>query len=808
MLIRSTGLPFDSLDGLATDWKTVEQALEVGRAKRTEAALALQAAFDSTLQALDMAPLRTQVYNCRKAFFQKEKLPGDQVLEHWASAKQPALEQLCAAITNFRQAEKVCIQAENALAAEYEKTVLQGFFELQKIAETELFQRALLFASHSLLGQLPRFTNQPASNFGKKERQAGYSILQYVARMATKTTPLGYFNTVSVQALHEDPDTLPFGKTLVVPNVALLEAFYAVLLQAPEFYRALSVRLNPCITASGAMRYSWLYFDGETESFQEAEATGLLHHIVDLFLEKDREHSIEGLLDQLVAAVEAERSNLETYLLNLTDVGFLEWVLPETGLSANWCSTLYQFLGFLPPAPLIVETAALLQWLRNTARTLSYQSVDVALESLETTRDELTAYVDRYGLALPLIPLEQLFYVDVEQSMPAGIPEAAMGQLVAELTDCWAARLPTAYPEARAAWLGFVQENTAPGKPVGFLELCRAYLKKTRYAAPTRPATSSTRPTTSSTRPTTSSRRASGSPQKIGALIQPFCENGRWYAVVNSLYPGGGKLFARWLPLFSSEVTDAVQDWFQSGPQPNAVVQFPWQGYFNANNQPQLAADVLFVPGGRTRPAALPTRPTTSSRRTSAGGDACLLGNLELIRENDAPQLRDGATGRPVELVDLGLEASETRPPVMQLLWQLGVPYVSLAQLLPGDAWQPLKNRQALYRRRYVFRGLVLARAAWLVEETVWKLWLESTNTELDFFKKTRSILAQLNVPRHFFGHLGPAKPQYFDGDSPLFMQLFRKNLEQGGGVLILTEMLPVPDGKALEVAIEFYVGG
>ena len=37
---------------------------------------------------------------------------------------------------------------------------------------------------------------------------------------------------------------------------------------------------------------------------------------------------------------------------------------------------------------------------------------------------------------------------------------------------------------------------------------------------------------------------------KMGALLQVFEENGNYKAVVNALYPGGGKLFARWLPLF------------------------------------------------------------------------------------------------------------------------------------------------------------------------------------------------------------------------------------------------------------------
>ncbi|MBK8969658.1 MAG: hypothetical protein IPM36_23960 [Lewinellaceae bacterium] len=63
--------------------------------------------------------------------------------------------------------------------------------------------------------------SQPAAHFGK-ERQVAFSVLQYAARMATKTTPLGYFNTVSAQSLDADPDAYAFRKTLVTPNVALL----------------------------------------------------------------------------------------------------------------------------------------------------------------------------------------------------------------------------------------------------------------------------------------------------------------------------------------------------------------------------------------------------------------------------------------------------------------------------------------------------------------------------------------------------------------------------------------------------------
>ncbi|MBK8969656.1 MAG: hypothetical protein IPM36_23950 [Lewinellaceae bacterium] len=86
--------------------------------------------------------------------------------------------------------------------------------------------------------------------------------------------------------------------------------------------------------------------------------------------------------------------------------------------------------------------------------------------------------------------------------------------------------------------------------------------------------------------------------------------------------------------------------------------------------------------------------------------DAYLLGNKVDPGENDVPRnCAGGATGRLVELVDLGLEAQGNAPAGYAIVAATGVPYAPLAQVLPGDEWQPLEHRQVLYRRRLVCAG-------------------------------------------------------------------------------------------------------
>jgi hypothetical protein len=354
--------------------------------------------------------------------------------------------------------------------------------------------------------------------------------------------------------------------------------------------------------------------------------------------------------------------------------------------------------------------------------------------------------------------------------------------LLEQLTEAWRHRPQKPIPQSRAAFVSFVLEKTRTGQTVGFLEVARAFLEN---KIPDEPAPSVVVQT--------------DEPDKIGALLQVFWENNRPCAVVNALYPGGGKMFARWLHLFPQRAGQTLRDWQAVKlKNQNSKLAFPWQGYFNANLQPALVADVLSVPGGRVQ--------------AGAGGQSFLLGNLNVTTENGALVLRDRASGQPIELNDLGLEAPETRPPVMRLLWALGVPYSSLEALLPGKepeassqshSWQPLRDG-VLFRPRLWQGDLVLARAAWAVPQELWQIWFEQYPTlPQAFFQNIRKNLAALGVPRHFFARIPPENPQAFDQDSPLSMLLFQKIVQRGAGTLHLSEMLPVPEARAQEIVVE-----
>jgi len=806
LMVRTAGLPFDRIGAPPADWPALESAIRHAEQRCREAETALLASLDAALSALPPGDLRTATYNARKDFFQRKRLPVELLVQQAEHATKAPLARVLRALESARQTLQT---ARDTYSKVYEQTLTDAYRRLQTVAAEPEFQRALLFAGHDLLGQLPRFVEKPPQQFAKKERQTALAVLQYATRMATRTTPLSRFATVFLhpldgETLSEDEPLPDFGKTAVSPNVALLEALYTILLREPVFYQTLQLILNPCIVEKTGEQYRWLYFDGQTESFQETPATPLLDHLVESFLENNRRKPYREVLAHLAERVDAAPNALENWLHDLTDTGFLEWELPEMGLSPDWAGRLYRFLGFIPAEPVVVDTAALLQTLRTTARSLSFLPVDEAMSAQHAAADQVREYFERWAVdgKPPIMPPEQLFYEDVERPANVHIPNAVFHDLLGQLAAAWQRRPKKPLPTRRAALAAFFSKKSHEGKPVGFLQFVREFLEDAR-----RGPTPSPSPRGEGGLPSVPGGDPGMGKQEVspcsvdplprdvaplppgggvgggaGALFQVFQENGRWHAVINAMFPGGGKLFARWHHLFPERANS--QRPMANGPA------FPWQGYFNANFQPTVSADTLAVPGGRVR--------------AGAGGREFLLGDLEVATGPDGLVLCDRATGQPIVLTDLGLEAPETRPPAMQVLWLLGVPYVSVEALLPdGDSWREIFPG-IQHRERYRVGVLVLARAAWQVAPEQWLDWLRAGGTGAVFFGHIRAMLAGIGVPRHVFAHFSGRQAQHFDLDNPLSVLLLHKLLRQGSGVLHLAEMLPVPEEQAREFAGEW----
>jgi hypothetical protein len=272
---------------------------------------------------------------------------------------------------------------------------------------------------------------------------------------------------------------------------------------------------------------------------------------------------------------------------------------------------------------------------------------------------------------------------------------------------------------------------------------------------------------------------------KIGALWQVYQENGSVRAVLNGLFPGGGKLFSRWLHLFPADFKESLEAWNEA-----ETLYFPWHAWSNANFQNLRSRQHIAVPAGR-----------------AVAGSSLNLSELAVRLEEDGPKLVEKSSGRILECVDLGLEAPETKPPAMQILWHLCVPYVSNHVLWPTETPWQVHSADVNVRPRMEQGPLVWARKAWDVSAAYWEITGENDEKHHLMVQK----LQALGIPNLFFARMqaGREKPQFFDQAGAISMLRFEKLLKAAAGQrLFIEEMLPVPEqwviGDTEKYAAEF----
>lgn len=756
VLIRVSGLPlpagqdsFFPVEKYIAEKKELENELQ-------NAENQLLDFLNGQLLLLTDSSLRTYYYNLRKAFFNNRE---NHITKLTASYLPEALSPLFRTWQNAKYAlSDFFLQIEQA----YHGQIQVEWTALQQFALSETLQRSLLFISHDLLRALPAFSAKNISDWDKKDRQIAFSLYEYQQRGRYKTSPLSRLTTLHLQPLHSTSDSpagddedfpKPEQKVVVTPNAAILPALYEVLFQDPSFYGSLSIALNPSIHDKDH-QYVWLYFDGDQEALQKAPVSKSLQCVYAILEPKPLLYT--DFLAQLGEYIDQEETAIQQFIWELVDFGFLSWLLPEKGLSSSWCGALYQYLGFLPTSPIITETAYCLYWLRNTARSLPYQSIPDAMRTQMEALEFLQQHLEKYGVAFKGLRPEQVFYEDVQAEAQLVVPNEAIHNWVNQFVNWTESQLfmPSSGIREQINRAGFAQLK--PGESMDFLQFDPTFVPDNADAIP-------------------EYKKPKPLPSALGVGLALSTSG----AVVNSLFPGGGKLMSRWLHLFPAHFKEELQKW----PDTDAIA-FPWQGWSNANFQSYVSQISLAIPDGKT----------------NLGKRNIILSDIEVYHHpQQGLQLREKGSGFVIRFVDLGLEAPETRPPMMQALWCLGVPDVSWNSILRQiRAWERLDD-YCFMAQRIDYLDITLSRQAWAIKIEAINHLLDKKHSPLMLKLVLNLFLMEKGIPRRFFAQFPDESPQFFDRDSIISIALLAKKIQKyAEGLLRIEEMLPVTEEWAV----------
>jgi len=292
-------------------------------------------------------------------------------------------------------------------------------------------------------------------------------------------------------------------------------------------------------------------------------------------------------------------------------------------------------------------------------------------------------------------------------------------------------------------------------------------------------------------------------------FCQPYMDGRRLRAVVNHMYTGMGQFLSRFLPALDEAVQVSVRehiaDFFPTGAM---AVELPGAFGFNANVRPPLAPYVLGYPGS---PSARPAAETVP------------LAELRFVHDPEAHMVRiyHKGSGREVYLLYLGFLVPFALPPLLRTLavmagngMTLFLPHVQVEASLS----EAERKRIRTYPRA-MLGDVVLARRSWYAPEEE-KPTPDPNETDFEYFRRAHEWIARHGIPQQVFVQQIPtqllrqgfrtfddamvalrAKPQFIDFANPLLVRLLAKmNRDCPDHTLVVTEALPAMDRQMFTV--------
>lgn len=276
----------------------------------------------------------------------------------------------------------------------------------------------------------------------------------------------------------------------------------------------------------------------------------------------------------------------------------------------------------------------------------------------------------------------------------------------------------------------------------------------------------------------------------------------RLMGVLNSKFPGFGKMFSRFLHLFDESFTEELRAWINAFSNGDLFLDNCDSSVFNANMHPSLFPYEVVLPNGQN----------SVSREKQIR-----VSDLQVRVASDGNQLAliHSASGKRVHVFDTGFLSLGNRSQLFQLLEQFTLAEVpiwaSLIKYLSSDhddSEHHEKSIRLIPRIVYEDR-LILQRQTWRIPKELIPI-RQHCEADWDYFERLNEWRCKQGIPSEVFVYVASPldldeakrdpsrrlnsderKPQYISFNSPLLVNLFAILLQRVASCLDVVEMLP-----------------
>ncbi|MFY9309150.1 MAG: lantibiotic dehydratase [Bacteroidia bacterium] len=248
-------------------------------------------------------------------------------------------------LNNYKKELEIKRKDMNKIEEIYMSVLAHERANLVEIFKKNELKNGLLLSSQILLQNLTKYdSNQVIPN--KKFNQLEWSMYKYASRASTKTSPFSSFTNVGISSFNGTSTKgaisgkLATSRSIVKFNSQILRHFIICLKTNKQYRSHFLLRPNPSITVKQG-HYHFLINKQNIEAFQRLKKNVVLDVIFEILIEQ---LPFEVLLKKLIDCIDDSDDNIEFYLLELINNGFIEMHLDFSELDEHWEQKLITFL--------------------------------------------------------------------------------------------------------------------------------------------------------------------------------------------------------------------------------------------------------------------------------------------------------------------------------------------------------------------------------------------------------------------------------------------------------------------------------
>jgi hypothetical protein len=679
--------------------------------------------------------------------------------------------------------------------------------ELQRLSKNPNFLNALPLSSIILAKSLKNYWNKNPKDFRKKELQTEQTVMQYLARMAAKTSPFSSFTKVSSHNFQAESISVSY-------NNFLLQILETLFIANENIFKYLKIRINSTLE-KGDLEYRFLVNVQNIESFQRVEIQPILELIETYFIDNERFVILE-LINKIGEEVEAETADLLDFVEELVGIGFLQIDFDFHGNMENW---LGKVRNFVVQTPVFDDfDVEFFEYLERQLVDFKNAKIWERIAILENTQGRIQVFLDKYGFNKDLTEIlspEQLMYEDVKMAESSSFEAKGIESLVFSLHELLEKinfiqgkeRLQIAHffnnfydENAIVPLLDFYESYYKIGKKIKETEIptiqAEAKLLENwakavgemvleKYEMNTVLELEISDFDKINKRLNIQSKPLKG--LSLACFAQMYSEGNELKAVLNGVTLGYGKMTGRFLKLMPQAFTADLRKFNAALGKEILMAENVDASFFNANIHPPLLEYEISMPKSQNQ--------LSENRQLK-------VADLAIRKVNNEIVLWHLKLKKAVQVLDLGIQTPKGRSPLYQLLMNFSPNIPDLQYLKEAiEAVIPQNGKNNMVFPRVIFKKWVIFRKIWILQD--WEILDRiKEETELLRLQVLMGLLKENKIQSKFYiktikstqkeeRNRKGNKPIYIDIDNVILRNYLLKRIDSKNYSFELSEMWP-----------------